>query len=76
MPDARLLEIRNGVSFLQCLETCLREHEFVAQWERLSGNQLLSRNGLDRMIDEATGHDVAMMGEFANFVYDHVFRIF
>jgi hypothetical protein len=76
MVDSRLLEVRNGVSFLECLETCTHNSEFVAQWERLNGKKLVATSPIDRMIDEATGHDVAMIGEFADFVYDYVFRIF
>lgn len=74
--NARLLEERNGVTFLDCLDTCIHEREFIAQWERLSGKKLLPTSPLDRMIDEATGYNMVVMGEFADFVYEFVFSVF
>jgi hypothetical protein len=74
--DTRLLEMRHGVSFLECLETCLYNSEFIAQWERLNKKKIVPTSPIDRMIDEATGHDVTLIGEFADFVYENVFRIF
>lgn len=74
--NARLLEERNGVTFLDCLDTCIHEHEFIAQWERLSGKKLLPASPLDRMIDEATGYNMVVMSEFADFVYEFVFSVF
>lgn len=74
--ESRLLEIRNGVPFLECLEHCLYTREFRTEWERLSGKTLLAKTPLDRMIDEATGYDQAVMKEFADFVYECVFLLF
>jgi hypothetical protein len=71
--DSRLLEQRDGIPFIECLNMCLYNQEFVAQWERLSGKKLLAKSPIDRMIDEATGYDMAVMREFADFVYDVVF---
>lgn len=75
MIDARFLELRNGVSFVECLETCVNS-EIVTEWQRLSGKQLVASSAIDRMIDEATGYDLAVMGEFADFVYTYVFQTF
>lgn len=69
----RLLEQRNGVSFLECLEMCIQQRDLVAQWERLSSKKLVASSPIDKMIDEATGYDQAVMGEFADFVYDCIF---
>lgn len=74
--DTRLLEHRNNVSFLECLDVCAHNREFVAQWQRLYGKQLIATNTLDRMIDEATGYGLAVMAEFADFVYAYVFSTF
>lgn len=68
----RLLEQRNGVSFIECLNECLHS-DLVKEWERLFGKKLVAANPLDRMIDEATGYDMAIMIEFADFVYQYVF---
>lgn len=76
MSDIRLLEQRHGITFLECLQTCLHTREFVKEWERLWGKQLVSKTPLDRMIDSATGYDMAVMGEFADFVYECVFSLF
>lgn len=74
MADTRLLERRNGISFLECLETCIHEREFVAQYQRLSGKKLVPTNPIDRMIDEATGYNMVVIGEFVDFVYEFVFQ--
>lgn len=74
-PDTRLLEQRHGVTFVECLEASLHS-ELLPQWERLWGKKLLVTSPLDRMIDEATGYDQAIMGEFADFVYTFVFSRF
>jgi hypothetical protein len=73
MDNTRLLEQRNGISFLDCLQFCLHTSEFVKEWERLSGKKLLPASPINRLIDEATGYDMAIMGEFADFVYASVF---
>ena len=73
--DTRLLEHQNGVTFLECLEMCIHSN-LVTEWQRLSGKKLVASNPLDRMIDEATGYDQAVMGEFVDFVYDYVWVTF
>lgn len=73
MPESRLLEEKNGVTFADCLIVCLFMPEFVQQWERLTGMRLLPASPLDRMIDKATGYDLTVMAEFADFVYRCVF---
>jgi hypothetical protein len=72
MADTRLLEQRNGVSFIDCLQASIQS-ELVTEWERLTGKKLVAQTPLDRMIDEATGYDQAVMGEFVDFVYEFVF---
>lgn len=74
--DTRLLEHRNGVTFLECLELCIQQADLIAQWERLSGKKIVASNQLDRMIDSATGYDVAVMGEFVDWVYNYVWVTF
>lgn len=74
--DTRLLEHQNGVSFLECLELCIQQRDLIAQWERISGKKLVASNQLDRMIDASTGYDVAVMGEFVDFVYEYVWQTF
>lgn len=74
--DARLLEQRNGITFLECLELCIQQADLIAQWERLSGKKLVATSPLDRMIDASTGYDVAVMGEFVDFIYDFVWVTF
>lgn len=73
--DTRLLEQRNGVSFLECLEMCIHT-PLVAEWERLSGKKIVPASPLDRMIDEATGYNMVVMKEFVDFVYTYVFGTF
>lgn len=73
MSDTRILEERGGITFIDCLQACLMNSEFVQQWERLWGKKLTNASPLDRMIDAATGYDLAVMGEFADAVYQYVF---
>ncbi len=73
MPDTRLIEQRNGVTFAECLFVAANTPEFVNEWERLAGKKLIASSVIDRMIDEATGYDLAIMKEFADFVYRAVF---
>ena len=59
---------------------CAGVEEFVKSWERLSGHTLLRRqpgNGLEAMIDRATGYDQwepsdEAMAAFTEFVWDVV----
>ena len=47
-------------TFRHCLDEVLAHEELLANYRRLTGHALLSkdkRTGLDRMIDAATGHD-------------------
>ena len=69
--DTRLLEVKNGVTFLQCLEASLHS-DLLKEWERLTGNKLIASNPLDRMIDDATGYSLHTMAAFADFVYQFV----
>ena len=75
MPDARLLEKRNGVSFLECLEASIHS-DLLQEWERLSGKKLVATSPIDRMIDEATGYDMHVMQEFADFCYTYVYSTY
>lgn len=74
--NTRLFERRNGISFLECLEVCLLNNNFRGEWERLSGKHLVARSPIYQAIDEATGYDMAVMQEFADFVYTLVFCTF
>lgn len=70
--SSRLLEVRNGVTFLDCLIEATQT-PIVTEWERLSGKKLVSLSPLDRMIDDATGYGNAVLGEYVDFVYEFVF---
>lgn len=70
--DMRLFEVRNGLSFLECLNAAIQT-DIVKEWERLSGKKLIASSPIDRMIDEATGYQEEVLKEFIDFVYDYVF---
>lgn len=70
--DTRLFEIRNGLSFLECLEAAIQT-DIVKEWERLSGKKLIASSPIERMIDEATGYDKEVLKEFIDFIYNFVF---
>ena len=50
---------------------CARDAEFVSNWERLRG-VTLPRTTLDRMVDEASGHDSGIARLFIADVVDLV----
>jgi len=66
--DIRLMQERNGVTFIDCLEAAVRS-DLVKEWERLSGKKLVARSPLDKMIDEATGYS---NGEYRDFITEQV----
>jgi hypothetical protein len=63
------------VTFADCLRQCVSTPEFVAQFDRLTGNHLtemVARSPLDEMIDKATGRDRAAWLGFIIFVDEMV----
>ncbi len=69
------------MTFHDCVLECAGNHSLVQQYNRLNGCQLGtdSRSPLDRMIDEATGHEKEIQGyqeeeyrQFITFVWDYV----
>lgn len=74
MPN--MLAVRQGIPFIECLNRCLHTPELVQQWERLSGKKLVSASPIERAIDEATGYDIELIKEFAEFVYEFIFLRF
>lgn len=63
------------MDFLSALAEAAAIPEFVANYDRLSGNhfgRVLAANGFDRMIDHATGHATEETAKFAAFFYECV----
>lgn len=56
------------VTFNDCIRAAL-DSGFVAEWLRLRGFAL-PKNGLEAMIDKATGHDAHIAATFLADVYD------
>lgn len=69
---SRLLEIRQGVTFLDCLIVATNS-DFPKEWERLTGKKLVALSPIDRMIDEATGYNKVLIQEYVDAVYNTVF---
>lgn len=65
-------------TFAECLELCFCEEELVKEFERIYKvtRPRLPRNGLEAMIDKATGYEDSQWREFLSafitFVYDCV----
>lgn len=66
-----MLQGEQAVTLEDCVLECARVPELVREFDRLSGTHLSKvgqRNGLDTLIDQATGRDDAAMGKFVEFV--------
>ena len=65
---------RDGLSFLQCAEECLKTPELLAQIDRLYGTNLqLKGTPIELMIDKATGRQAADLQTFLRFVWNCIF---
>ena len=73
--SSRLLEVRNGVTFLDCL-IATTESDFVKEWERLNKKKLVATSPIEKMIDTATGYDKVVLQEYIDAVYNTVFLTF
>lgn len=61
------------MEFNQCVLECAKVPEFVDNFDRLSGTNLMRRGSfLDIKIDDATGRAKDDMGLFCAFVYEFV----
>ena len=60
--------------FHVCLSTAAKDEEFVAQFDRLTGNNLSSKGTpIERMVDDACGRTESGLKEFLEFVYETVY---
>jgi hypothetical protein len=63
------------LTFQECCSECIGNHEFVHEFNRLSGLHLGEpRTGIQMAIDNACGYDPdkAAMPEFVEFVYEYI----
>jgi hypothetical protein len=59
-------------TYAECLHAAASEPALVAEFDRLNGTRLATigqRTPLDTMIDQATGHEVAELAQFCQFVF-------
>lgn len=70
------------MTFEDVVSECLKIDELVAQFNRLTGCQLLidQRKPIEKMIDKATGHDKELekkqreyLYKFIGFVFEYIF---
>jgi len=60
--------------FHQCLAIAAQDAEFVAQFDRLTGNHLSAgKTPIERMVDDACGRTDSGLKEFLEFVYETVY---
>lgn len=60
--------------FHQCISTAARDAEFVAQFDRLTGNNLSpGKTPIERMVDDACGRTDSGLKEFLEFVYETLY---
>lgn len=68
------------MTFSECVVHCFEEKEFVSNWERLYGLKISDwrppRNGIEAMVDKASGHVPTVNEEaaraFTRFVWNYV----
>ncbi len=64
----------DGLAFLQCAAQALDTREFVAEFDRLSGTNLLGKGTpLQLAIDDATGRTTSEMQQFLIAVWNTIF---
>lgn len=69
--------VRNGISFRECMVTCLQDMDVVREYDRLMGTKLSRRGDLiGQMIDEATGRRKKEMEGFIEFCWEYIFLRF
>ncbi len=60
--------------FLTCVREAANTPELVAEFDRLTGNNLSRRgSGLDLLIDDSTGRTETGFHEFLEFVYETIY---
>lgn len=73
----KLATVRKGVSFEQCLYTCVNDKEFVASFDALMGTNLsLKGSPLDLLIDVESGRLDSDIEKFIDTCWDTVFSRF
>lgn len=73
----RLMAVRHGVSFYDCLMECIETSELVDNFDRLYGcNLSMKGGGLAVAIDKASGRLEGDMEKFADFCWEYVFLRF
>lgn len=73
----RLLAVRHGMSFMECLGHCISEPELIENYDKLRGANL-GRKGspIDLAVDLATGRIEAEIEGFIEFCWEYIFLRF
>lgn len=73
----KLVTVRHGLMFAECLECCVAEPELMANYDALRGTNL-SRKGstIDLAIDRAVGRADAEIEGFIEFCWEYIFLRF
>lgn len=70
----RLLAVRHGVSFSDCLAQCAASQELIVQYDRIRGTNLQRRGtALDLSVDDACGRMDSEIKDFIEFCWEFVF---
>lgn len=73
-PMHYLAERSDGLTFMQCVESAAGSSEIVANFDRLTGSNLLRRGApINLMIDDATGKAKSDIESFLRFVWNCIF---
>lgn len=60
------------VSFIECVNYCLSNQEFLAEYDRLHSTNFTKLNSLNGQIDIATGHIDAQLRTLFDFIRDYI----
>lgn len=60
------------MTFVDCVNECLKDRAFLAEYDRLHNTRFTNLKGLEALIDEATGKLEQDFAELFDFIRDYI----
>lgn len=60
------------MSFVECVNLCLQDREFLTEYDRLHDTRFSNLGGLEGLIDEATGRLEKDFAELFDFIRERI----
>jgi hypothetical protein len=65
------------ISLQECVDYCVKSDDFVKEYIRLTGNNILSlvkpTSPINKLIDDSSGYTKDQLQKFVNFVYTTIY---